>query len=101
MRPGANVGERPSWNGPGQPGLTASSDRRRDMSGLLSEAARKQAMAGLTGWKETADGKALERTFKFRDFNEAFGFMARAALIAELGDHNPDWRNVFKTVVVC
>jgi 4a-hydroxytetrahydrobiopterin dehydratase len=36
----------------------------------------------------------------FRDFNEAFGFMARAALAAEKSDHHPDWRNVYKTVEV-
>lgn len=70
------------------------------MGGLLSEAARKQAVAGLMGWNEAADGKALERTFTFRDFNEAFGFMARAALVAEKSDHHPDWRNVYKTVEV-
>jgi 4a-hydroxytetrahydrobiopterin dehydratase len=70
------------------------------MGGLLSEAARKQALAGLTGWKEAAGGKALERTFTFRGFNEAFGFMARAALVAEKNDHHPDWRNVYKTVEV-
>ncbi|CEG10148.1 Putative pterin-4-alpha-carbinolamine dehydratase [Afipia felis] len=51
------------------------------MGGLLSEAARKDALAGLSGWSEAADGKALNRTFTFRDFNEAFGFMARAALL--------------------
>jgi 4a-hydroxytetrahydrobiopterin dehydratase len=70
------------------------------MGGLLSETARKQALAGLTGWKEATGGKALERIFTFRDFNEAFGFMARAALVAEKSDHHPDWRNVYKTVEV-
>jgi 4a-hydroxytetrahydrobiopterin dehydratase len=36
----------------------------------------------------------------FRDFNEAFGFMCRAALVAEKRDHHPEWRNVYKTVDV-
>ncbi len=40
------------------------------------------------------------RTFVFRDFNEAFGFMTRAALIAEKLDHHPEWFNVYKTVTV-
>ena len=70
------------------------------MVDLLSEAARKQALVGLIGWSEAAGGKALNRTFTFRDFNEAFGFMARAALAAEKSDHHPDWRNVYKTVEV-
>lgn len=70
------------------------------MGGLLSEAARKEALAGLGGWSEALGGKALNRTFTFRDFNEAFGFMARAALAAEKSDHHPDWRNVYKTVEV-
>jgi 4a-hydroxytetrahydrobiopterin dehydratase len=71
-----------------------------NMGGLLSEAARKDALAALAGWGEADGGKALERTFTFRDFNEAFGFMARAALVAEKSDHHPDWRNVYKTVEV-
>jgi len=45
------------------------------------------------------DGK-LHKTFTFGDFNEAFGFMARAALAAEAMDHHPEWFNVYKTVRV-
>lgn len=70
------------------------------MDGVLSETARKDALTGLKGWSEAAGGKTLERTFVFRDFNEAFGFMTRAALVAEKSDHHPDWRNVYKTVEV-
>ena len=44
--------------------------------------------------------EAIARTFIFRDFNEAFGFMSRAALVAEKHDHHPEWRNVYKTVEV-
>ena len=40
------------------------------------------------------------KTFIFKDFNEAFGFMSRAALVAEKNDHHPEWRNVYKTVEV-
>jgi 4a-hydroxytetrahydrobiopterin dehydratase len=43
---------------------------------------------------------AITRKFVFKDFNEAFGFMARAALIAEKLDHHPEWSNVYKTVDV-
>ena len=44
--------------------------------------------------------EAIARTFIFKDFNEAFGFMSRAALVAEKNDHHPEWRNVYKTVEV-
>ncbi len=48
------------------------------------------------GWSEK-DGR-LCRTFRFRDFSEAFAFMARVALIAEKQNHHPDWTNVWNTV---
>ncbi len=66
----------------------------------LSAEARKSALQGLSGWSEVADREAIQRTFSFKDFNEAFGFMARAALVAEKNDHHPEWRNVYKTVEV-
>ncbi len=66
----------------------------------LSAEARKSALKGLPGWAEVPGREALGRTFAFRDFNEAFGFMARAALVAEKNDHHPEWRNVYKTVEV-
>jgi 4a-hydroxytetrahydrobiopterin dehydratase len=66
----------------------------------LSAEARKSALKGLSGWSEVADREAIQRTFSFKDFNEAFGFMARAALVAEKSDHHPEWRNVYKTVEV-
>ena len=70
------------------------------MAERLSEEARKAALAELAGWKESAGREAIERTFTFKDFNEAFGFMSRAALVAEKNDHHPEWRNVYKTVEV-
>ena len=66
----------------------------------LSAEARKAALVELSGWAETKGREAIERTFVFNDFNEAFGFMARAALVAEKSDHHPEWRNVYKTVEV-
>ena len=52
----------------------------------------------VAGW-DVVDGK-LHRTFQLADFSEAFGFMARVALIAEKHDHHPEWRNVYRTVEV-
>jgi 4a-hydroxytetrahydrobiopterin dehydratase len=66
----------------------------------LSAEARKSALEGLPGWTEVSGREAITRTFVFKDFNEAFGFMARAALVAEKHDHHPEWRNVYKTVEV-
>jgi 4a-hydroxytetrahydrobiopterin dehydratase len=66
----------------------------------LSAEGRKSALKGLSGWSELTDREAITRTFTFKDFNEAFGFMARAALVAEKSDHHPEWRNVYKTVEV-
>ena len=66
----------------------------------LSEEARKSALKSLLGWTETPGREAIARTFVFKDFNEAFGFMSRAALVAEKNDHHPEWRNVYKTVEV-
>src|SRR5262245_47230903 len=62
--------------------------------------ARKAALQDLAGWSEKSGREAIERTFTFKDFNEAFGFMSRAALVAEKNDHHPEWRNVYKTVEV-
>jgi 4a-hydroxytetrahydrobiopterin dehydratase len=70
------------------------------MAERLSAAERKSALKGLPGWSETPGREAIARTFIFRDFNEAFGFMSRAALVAEKKDHHPEWRNVYKTVEV-
>ncbi len=49
-------------------------------------------------WKE--ENNRLVRTFKFRDFKEAFGFMTRVALVAEKMDHHPNWSNVYNTVTI-
>ena len=70
------------------------------MAERLSAEARKQALNALPGWAEVAGREAIGRTFTFKNFNEAFGFMTRAALIAEKHDHHPEWKNVYKTVEV-
>lgn len=70
------------------------------MAELLSAEARRSALSGLPGWTEVAGRAAIAKTFVFKDFNEAFGFMCRAALFAEKHDHHPEWRNVYRTVEV-
>jgi 4a-hydroxytetrahydrobiopterin dehydratase len=70
------------------------------MAERLTAEARKEAVKALSGWSEVPGREAIARTFTFRDFNEAFGFMARVALVAEKNDHHPEWRNVYKTVEV-
>jgi 4a-hydroxytetrahydrobiopterin dehydratase len=70
------------------------------MSEKLSGAARKAALGRLKGWSEIAGRDAISRKFVFADFNAAFGFMTRAALVAEKLDHHPEWFNVYKTVEV-
>jgi 4a-hydroxytetrahydrobiopterin dehydratase len=66
----------------------------------LEGEARRMALARLKGWTEAKGRDAIYRKFTFRDFNEAFGFMTRAALVAEKMDHHPEWSNVYKTVEV-
>ena len=70
------------------------------MSGKLTGDARKTALAGLKGWLEVTGRDAITKKFVFKDFNQAFGFMSRAALVAEKMDHHPEWFNVYKTVEV-
>ena len=70
------------------------------MAEKLTGSARTAALAKLSGWSDVKGRDAITRQFTFGDFNEAFGFMARAALIAEKLDHHPDWSNVYKTVEV-
>jgi 4a-hydroxytetrahydrobiopterin dehydratase len=57
-------------------------------------------LAALSGWTKAAGRPAITRTFKFADFNEAWGFMTRVALIAEKLDHHPDWTNVWNKVEI-
>ena len=70
------------------------------MAAKLSAEARKAALARLSGWSEAAGRDAITKKFAFKDFNQAFGFMTRAALVAEKMDHHPEWFNVYKTVEV-
>ena len=66
----------------------------------LTDAERDAALAVLPEWTLRADGLAICRSFRFADFSEAFGFMARVALEAEKADHHPEWFNVYNRVDV-
>jgi 4a-hydroxytetrahydrobiopterin dehydratase len=70
------------------------------MAQKLAGEARKAALGRLKGWSEVQGRDAITRKFVFADFNQAFGFMTRAALVAEKLDHHPEWFNVYKTVEV-
>lgn len=70
------------------------------MSEKLVGTARKQALAALGGWSEAEGRDAITKTFTFKDFNQAFGWMSRVALAAEKIDHHPEWSNVYRTVEV-
>ena len=66
----------------------------------LTGNARDTAIATLDGWTLQPDRDAITRNFTFADFNEAFGFMTRAALLAEKMNHHPEWFNVWNKVEV-
>jgi len=58
------------------------------------------ALEDLPGWEAAPGRDAIRRTYRFRDFNAAFGFMTRAALMAETLDHHPEWANVYNRVEI-
>ena len=70
------------------------------MAQKLTGQTRSDALRKLNGWSEVSGRDAITKKFVFSDFNEAFGFMSRAALTAEKMDHHPEWFNVYKTVEV-
>ena len=59
--------------------------------------ARQKALASLKGWKKVRGKEAIEKSYVFKDFAEAFGWMSRIAIVAEKMDHHPEWFNVYKT----
>ena len=68
--------------------------------GKLTGPARQQALGTLGNWRLVDGRDAITRSFKFADFNAAFGFMTRAALVAEQMNHHPEWYNVWNRVEV-
>jgi 4a-hydroxytetrahydrobiopterin dehydratase len=70
------------------------------MAKTLDAAARSSMAQRLAHWQPVAGRDAIRRTFVFKDFNEAFGFMARSALAAEQMNHHPEWTNIWNRVEV-
>lgn len=68
----------------------------------LSGAARDEALAELraAGWAEVDGRDAIQKTFQFKNFTRAFGWMTQVAIVAEKMNHHPEWSNVYKTVEV-
>ncbi len=70
------------------------------MATKLTAGERRDALGTLDGWAEVEGRDAIRKTFQFKTFNQAFGFMTRAALTAEKMDHHPEWLNVYNRVDV-
>ncbi len=68
------------------------------MPARLTDDERASLPTLLPGWAMVEGRDAIRREFRFRDFNEAWGFMTRVALLAEKQDHHPEWFNVWNTV---
>ena len=66
----------------------------------LTSAETQDLLAQHPAWSLARDGKAITRTFQFKDFSAAWGFMSRVALLAETQDHHPEWFNVYAKVEV-
>lgn len=66
----------------------------------LDNQARDQALHALPHWNYDDTAQGIRRTLTFTDFAEAFGFMARVAIIAEKADHHPEWFNVYNRVEI-
>ena len=70
------------------------------MTEKLSEEEINKALGALDGWAVVDGREAIEKSFTFKDFNEAWGFMSRVALLAEQMNHHPEWSNVYNRVNV-
>jgi 4a-hydroxytetrahydrobiopterin dehydratase len=66
----------------------------------LNETEKSEALGALSGWSTVENRDAIHKRFIFADFNAAFGWMTRIAMIAEKMDHHPEWSNVYRTVEV-
>ncbi len=68
------------------------------MVAKLSMKEREAALVGLPEWEWDIKRDAISRSFRFKDFSEAFAFMTRVAMAAEKADHHPEWSNVWNRV---
>lgn len=70
------------------------------MTAKLTGKARSEALGALKGWIDVSGRDAIHKSFRFADFNEAWGFMTRVALAADKADHHPEWSNVYNRVEI-
>lgn len=70
------------------------------MAERLTDAERVEELKKLPLWRLVEGREAITRSFRFDDFNEAFGFMTRVAMVAEKMNHHPEWSNVYRNVEV-
>ncbi|MEP3045529.1 MAG: 4a-hydroxytetrahydrobiopterin dehydratase [Roseibium sp.] len=68
------------------------------MAERLKPEDRAAGLQELSEWKLVKDRDAITKSFKFKDFTQAFGFMTQVALIAEKMNHHPEWFNVYRSV---
>ncbi len=66
----------------------------------LTPEARARLLEELFGWEPVEGRDAIQKSFKFKNFNQAWGFMTRVALAAEVQDHHPEWSNVYNRVEI-
>jgi 4a-hydroxytetrahydrobiopterin dehydratase len=79
---------------------TEKSNQESEMVPKLSDAERQAGLKELTNWQLSQGRDAIQRSFKFKNFSEAWGFMNRVALLAETQDHHPEWSNVYNRVEI-
>ncbi|KZC05311.1 PREDICTED: pterin-4-alpha-carbinolamine dehydratase [Dufourea novaeangliae] len=84
----------------GQRGISSAPAVKKSKMGKLTEEERKKKLTPLltSGWSVQTDRDAIYKEFLFKNFNQAFGFMARVAMQAEKMDHHPEWFNVYNKV---
>lgn len=70
------------------------------MTEILDEQERQRALEMLSGWRLCEGRDAIEKSFKFKSFAAAFGWMVQVAMKAEKMDHHPEWLNVYNRVDV-
>lgn len=66
----------------------------------MNSAAVEKSLAALVGWQHDENRDAIRKEFRFKDFNQAWAFMTRVALLAEKMDHHPEWFNVYNRVEI-
>lgn len=64
----------------------------------LKDPQLEEALESLEGWTRSQNRHAIEKSFKFKSFSEAWSFMTRVALLAEKMDHHPEWSNIYNKV---